>query len=382
MTNGRAAGYDLVIRRGKVLAGSGWREVDVGIAAGRIAGLRKGLRAEVEVDAAGLHVAPGFVDAHVHGANGSDDTEAMAAFLPSTGVTSFLPTLASAPPGETLAFVERLAGRTPRPGQAEILGGHLEGPWLSPDYAGAHVLECLRPPDVQEARRLLQAASGSLRRVTIAPELPGARAVIELLAEAGLQVSLGHSGCSFEQAMDAATWGASSVTHVYNAMTRFHHRAPGLVGAAMASDRLACELIADGVHVHRAAALALVRARAAQAGVALVSDGLPALGLPAGSHQWHGLLTISDGTVCRFPDGTLAGSASSLLQGVRNLVTWGVPLEQACRMAAASGAHLAGAQDRKGVIAEGYEADLVLLDGSLNVMETYCRGIPAWSARR
>ena len=351
----------------------------MGIAGGRIAAVGERLtEASTDIDAAGLYVLPGFVDVHVHGAGGSPDPATMARFLPSTGVTSFLPTLATSSPEDTLAFVEAVASLSAAPG-AEVLGSHLEGPFLSHGRRGAQPREHLRAPDGAEIERLLAAAKGSLRRMTVAPELPGARSAVERLIQNSVRVSLGHSSCSYEQALEAAGWGASSVTHTYNAMTPFHHRQPGLVGAALACDRLVAELIADGVHVHQAAALALIRARGPQ-GVAVVTDGLPALGLPPGVYDWLGRRIVSDGTVARLEDGTLAGSATPMLQVLRNLVDWGVPLEHAARMVSRGGAILAGAADCKGAITEGFDADLVLMDEKLRLVSTYCRGQLAFSS--
>jgi N-acetylglucosamine-6-phosphate deacetylase len=238
------------------------------------------------------------------------------------------------------------------------------------------VREHIRPPDVEEARHLISAGNGTLRRVTLAPELPAARTVIELLASSAVQVSLGHTQCSYEVAIHGIEWGANSVTHVYNAMAPFHHRAPGLVGAALADERLLVEVIADGVHVDSAAVLAVVLARGAEH-VCVVTDGLPPLGLARGAHEWQGRRIESDGGVCRLPDGTLAGSATSMLDAVRNLASWGVPLEDCARMAAGTGAGLAGVAKRKGQIAVGFDADLVLLDNGLQLVASYCRGEPA-----
>jgi N-acetylglucosamine-6-phosphate deacetylase len=298
----------------------------------------------------------------------------MARFLPSTGVTAFLPTLAASSPDETLGFVTTVARMKREPGAAEVLGSHLEGPYLSAKHGGAQPPEHPRAPNAAEVERLLDAAGGTLRRMTLAPELPGARETISLLMRAGVQMSLGHSACSYEQALEAVDWGASSVTHTYNAMAFFHHRAPALVGAALACTRLVAELIADGVHVHPAAALALIRARGAD-GVAVVSDGLPPLGLPAGEYDWAGRTVTSDGIVARLAGSALAGSATTLLQALRNLVSWGVPPADAARMLSQTGARLAGAGERKGAISEGFDADVVLLDRDLQLVATYCRGV-------
>jgi N-acetylglucosamine-6-phosphate deacetylase len=369
---------ELCLRGGTVLTPSGFITGDVGIAGGQIAAVGSLGRAASDVDASGLHVLPGFVDVHVHGAGGSCGPTDMARFLPGTGVTAFLPTLATSSPEDTLAFLEavsELRGNA----EAEVLGSHLEGPFLSADRCGAQRREHLRAPDPREVERWLEAARGTLRRVTLAPELPGARQVVERLVEAGVQVSLGHSACTYLQAEEAVNWGASSVTHTFNAMAPFHQREPGLAGAALTLPKLVSELIADGVHVHRGACLALIRACSA-ASVAVVSDGLPALGLAAGRYEWQGRTVISDGAVGRLEDGTLAGSATPMVQALRNLVGWGTELAEAAHMLSAAGAALAGAGSRKGSIAEGFDADLVLLDGELRLAATYCRGELAFSS--
>jgi len=413
----------LAIRGGMVLTPAGFQEgLALGIGGGRIAALGDVGAVGVEVDATGLYVLPGFVDVHVHGAGASSDPLAMARFLPRTGVTAFLPTLAASSAAETLEFAASVAHVPAEAGAAEVLGSHLEGPYLSPRHCGAQPAEHLRAPDRTEVERMLAAAAGTLRRMTIAPELAGAREVVSRLTEAGVQVSLGHSACSYETAMEAAGWGASSVTHAYNAMAPFRHRSPGLAGAALAGEKLVAELIADGVHVHPAAALALVRARGPN-GVAVVSDGLPPLGLPPGEYDWAGRPVVSDGvaawlapvsgtatvaaasvaalsgpakSVGQAPPGgrpvssilprderaqdngrRLAGSVTSLAQALRNLASWGVPLADAARMLALPGAQLAGAGNRKGAICEGFDADLVLLDHGLRLVATYCRGVLA-----
>ncbi|HLY63894.1 MAG TPA: amidohydrolase family protein, partial [Chloroflexota bacterium] len=268
------------VLRGIALTPSGFQRAEVRLEHGRIADV---------LDAAdapgGLYILPGLVDAHIHGAGGSQEPARMAQFLPTVGVTAFVPTVATSSREDTLAFVAAVAELKPETGAAEVLGSHLEGPFLSPHHCGAHTRKHLRLPDLAEARDLLAAARGTLRRMTLAPELRGAGELIELLAGAGVLVSLGHSACSYEQALRAAARGATSVTHAYNAMATFHHRAPGLVGAAFTDQRLRSELIADGVHVHSAAALALIRSRGSD-GVAIVSDGLPALGMQPGEYTW------------------------------------------------------------------------------------------------
>ncbi len=364
-----------------MLTAAGWRRTDVGIAGGRIAALGRDLAAHSEQDVRGARLLPGFIDVHVHGAGGFDvgaGTEAiraLAAVLPQMGVTSFLPTLAASSSEQTREFLDtvRQAATAPAVGQAEVLGAHLEGPFVNPAYCGALPAEHIRPPSVREIEDWLAGDASCLRRVTLAPELHGAEPAIRRLVREGVQVSLGHSEASFEQAQDAARWGASSVTHMFNAMRPFHHRQPGLAGAGLAGPTVTCELIADGRHVHPAAAMALIKARGPER-VAIVSDGLPAMGLPAGRYDWLGREVTSDGSCVRLMDGTLAGSATSLAGALTNLLSWGCSLHPAATMLSDSGARLAGVSPRKGTLAPGADADILVLDDDLQLVATYCRG--------
>jgi N-acetylglucosamine-6-phosphate deacetylase len=375
-----AQDQSLTLRGGTLLTPSGLRPGwDVAIAGSSIASVGQQLAAApTDLDVSGLYVLPGFVDVHVHGAAGTTEPAEMARFLPSTGVTSFLPTLAASSPDDTLAFVAQIARLENQDRAAEVLGTHLEGPFLSAERCGAQPRQHLRQPDTNEIERLIAVAAGTLRRMTLASELPRARDVIRRLIAAGVQVSLGHSSCTHQQALQAARWGATSVTHTYNAMAPFHHREPGLIGAALTAAGLLAELIADGIHVHPAAALTLIRARGPEA-VAIVTDGLTALGLPPGPYAWSGRPITSDGAVARLEDGALAGSATTMNQAFRNLLGWGVPLEQAATMLSRTPAILAGAPTRKGLIAPAFDADLIILDSDLRLAATYCRGQLAWT---
>ena len=312
------------------------------------------------LDVSGCVVAPGFVDLHVHAAGGypaqgpAADLPALAAALVRSGVTSFLATAFTGPLDEVRALVT-----SPLP--ATCAGIHLEGPWLSPAAAGAQPPTHLRPIDLPEALALVDA--GPVRVVTVAPELPGALDLVEALVGRGVRVSLGHSTSSYDEALAAVTAGATGITHCFNAMSQLGGREPGLVGAALSAPGLVVEVIADGVHVHPASVRALHAARGA-AGVALVSDCVDGC---AGSEALR-----RDGDVLRLPDGTLAGSALSLADAVRHVVSWGIPLEDALAMASTTPAAALGLDV---ALRPGARADVVVLDGDLRVRHVLVGGV-------
>lgn len=336
------------------------------------------------IDGHGAWLVPGFIDIHIHGGAGNSvenksDVDALAAYLPSTGVTAFVPTLSTSSPESTLAFLRDAAAATQERHErsAEILGSHLEGPFLSTERKGAHLATLLRRPAREEAEEWIRAARGTLARVTLASEEPNAADVIALLNASGVQVSLGHSNATYEEAIEAVGLGVTSITHTYNAMSPLNHRAPGVVGMALMSDSVTAELVADGAHVHPAAAMLLLRVKGA-ARVAVVTDGTRLMGLPAGAYEARGRRLQSDGVAVRDGEGRLAGSATTLAGALRNLLTWGVNIEQTCQLLSSAPARVLGVDSRKGHLAPGFDADMVVLDDAMTPQATYCRGIAAW----
>jgi len=261
-----------------------------------------------------------------------------------------------------------------------MLGAHLEGPFVSPERRGALPEGWLRPPGAGLLRRLLEAAGGRLRLITLAPELPGAAAVLEQAVRAGCVVAVGHSDATYEEARDAFARGARHLTHAFNAMRPFHHREPGPLGAALDTEGVTVELIADGVHVHRAAARMVVRTKGVD-GVALVTDGVPPAGLSEGTFRIGGQgARLAEGRIA-LPDGTIAGSAATMDRVIRYAVEEGIATPaQAVRMASTVPAGVVGLGGRKGRIARGYDADLVALDSDLNVAMTWVAGRVAHGA--
>lgn len=342
------------------------------------------------LDLAGLTVFPGFIDLHIHGAGGHDAhagaIDAIATYVPRVGVTAFLPTLAAGPPQRTARALRAIAAAQRRqedrgaPPSAHVLGAHLEGPFLQPARAGAIPVEYFLPAEMDSAERLMAIAPGVVRLMTIAPDIPGALELIAVLAKRGIIASLGHSAVDYELAMRAVAAGASHVTHLFNAMNGLHHRAPGLIGAALNDPRLTLELIADGIHIHPAVLALAIRAKGVQ-GVALVSDAVGPAGLPAGSYDWLGSEVVSDGRAVRLPDGTLAGSLGTLDVAVRTVTREvGCTLVEAAQMAASVPARILGLA-HKGVIAPGYDADLTALDAAGVVRLTIIGGRIAYDNR-
>lgn len=324
------------------------------------------------VDLGDALVVPGFLDLQVNGVGDVDFAHANApawqqarAALLRRGTTAFCPTLVTAPLdayGRRLAQIA--ATRASGTVGAAILGVHLEGPFLG-RAPGAHPVELLGPADPAWLSDLLDAHPGLVAIVTLAPEADPECAATRLLAERGIVVALGHSTVSYDDARAAADAGASVVTHLFNAMGPFHHREPGLTGAALTDARLTPTVIADLVHVHPAALQIVV---AAKRSVALVTD---AVAVRSGT---VGAVSISEDGAARLPDGTLAGSTLMLDQAVRNVVALGLPVARAVEMAATVPAEILGLTDR-GRLTPGGRADLVALDPtSLEVRAVWLAG--------
>lgn len=274
-------------------------------------------------------MAQGLVDIHFHGQGGFDvmsedpeDLHGLSERLRPQGVAGFLATLVSSPLDETVAAIENLKKVQGSERGAKILGVHLEGPFLHPDRKGAHNPKHLRPPDPKEVREWIAAGEGIVKLVTLAPELPGATAVIKLLHRHGVRVSMGHTSATFEQARDAKKLGVRSVTHLFNAMNPLHHRMPGLPGFALTDDDLYTEVIADGVHVSDEMVRLILRSRPKKK-VILISDGLYLTGCAKKGEvlKLGGLeVQVAPDNSLRLKDGTLAGSNATLRQIVDRVI--------------------------------------------------------------
>ena len=330
---------------------------------------------------------PGFIDLHVHGAGGHDlmegTAEAVAAIgrtLAAHGTTSYFPTTLTAPMPRTLAalkclgdLVRRMEG-PPSELVAQPLGIHMEGPFLNALRKGVHPAQHMLAPRNELFEDFYRAAGGTLRILTLAPELDGAEAMMSRVLERGVLVGMGHTDANFEQAERAVELGVRHVVHMFNAMRPFAHRDPGVIAATLLDDRVSAELIADGVHVSEPAIQLLLRAKG-PGGVLLVTDGLAAVGMPEGTYRLGECEITVRGPEARSRDGVLAGSVLTLDGAVRNMVRFtGLPLREVVKMATLNQARVLGLA-RKGRIAAGADADLVLLTGSLEVAAVCARGV-------
>lgn len=364
--------------RGRLVLGSGLVPGTLIVEGGKIDAVLPGLQAsdlpEPVVDA--MYVAPGLVDLQVNGGFGAavgTDPEAfrlLARRLPETGVTAFLPTVVTAPRELYPQVFDAFAASCDAPG-ARMLGLHLEGPFVSPQRPGAHRRDLMRGPDPRLLDGLLE--PGLARLMTIAPELPGALDTIRRLRERNVVVALGHTDATYEDFVAGIDAGATLATHLFNAMSPFHHRAPHAAGAALIDCRITAGLIPDGIHVHPAALELVLRARGVDR-IALVTDMMAAATMPPGDYQLGGRIVRVDGASARLEDGTLAGSILTLDQGIRNMVAWTrATIGDAIRMASEAPARILD-MNRIGRLAAGLDADLVLLDEHLHVEQTFVGG--------
>jgi N-acetylglucosamine-6-phosphate deacetylase len=330
----------------------------------------------VGVQPAGLGglAAPGLIDVQVNGFAGidfttasPDDYDAVAAAMAASGVTSFQPTLISLPETAYLAALERLAaGATD---QARVLGMHLEGPFLSPVRRGAHDQANMVDPDPALATRLIDA--GPVTHMTIAPELPGALDLIELLIARNVTVAVGHSDADAATAHAAFDRGARSVTHLFNAQRPWAHRDPGIAGAALTRRDVFLTAIVDGIHL--AAETVRLAATAAGSRFVLMTDAIAAAGQPEGTYELGDrTVHVADG-VCRLDDGTLAGSVLTMDQAVRNLLELGFGVPQAVAAATTAPAELVR-RPELGTLRPGTPADVCILDDAFQVVRTIVAG--------
>ena len=323
---------------------------------------------------------PGLIDVHVHGGDGADFMDAhdeadarVLAFHARNGTTALAATTLSSTRADLHNAIETIARVVgDRPDGAEIVAVHLEGPFINVERAGAQNRQSIRPADIHEVAALIAQAPRLRWMITLAPEVEGARGLIEHFRDRVL-FSIGHTTADHATAVAALEWGASHFTHLYNAMTPLHHRDPGVVGAALTSVDATAELIADGIHVHPAALR--IAAVAMPHRIALITDAIRACGLADGTYSLYDYeVTVADGAA-RLADGTLAGSVLTMGGAVKNMIELvGLPVDIVLPLATEVPARIAGVADRKGKIERRYDADLVVLTEKFEVERVWVRG--------
>jgi len=377
----------IVVRAGSITSAAGiggprW----IVIRGGVIEAIDEGLTdvdAQV-IEADELVVGAGLIDIHTHGINGAQAIDGdrssiarMAEAYARHGVTGFLATIGGSTrttEAGIVAVTEYLSSPPDDRSGARCLGIHLEGPFINPRRPGAFVPASILAPNVELLRRYARLAAGSIRRMTLAPEMPGMDVLLEVARQLGIVCSAGHSEASAAEMQMAIAAGVNSVTHTFNAMPQLHHRGPGLVGTALTDQNVVAELVPDGVHVDPLVMRLLACARG-WAGVALVTDSIAAAGLPDGAYTFEEQRITVQGGEARLTDGTLAGSTLTLDEGVRRFSqAAGMPWHEAHASASLVPARVLGLAHEVGEVAIGNVADLVAFDSQRRVVWTMVGG--------
>lgn len=348
---------------------------------GKIGGIVDTVPAGAElIDAAGGYVAPGLVDIHIHGYLGEDTCDAkpegikkMAYGVAQNGVTSFLPTTMTVAKDEIIAAlnaVRSLKEESKTWDGAEIIGVHAEGPFINPSKKGAQAEENILTPD---ADFIIENAD-IITSVTLAPEMDeGHKCIKKLAAESNVLVSMGHTDAKFEEAIVAALDGVNHATHLFNAMSALAHRNPGVVGAALASDNVSVEVIADTFHINPG--LYSIVARIKGRKMVLITDCTRAGGMPDGEYTLGGQPIFLKGIECRLADGTIAGSVLKLNNAVKNVIEHTpLPVNEVFNMASLNPATAIHCADRIGSLEEGKDADIIITDENINIIRTIKKG--------
>jgi N-acetylglucosamine-6-phosphate deacetylase len=337
-------------------------------------------RAEV-IDASQYIVTPGFIDSHIHGCGGADIMEgsydslnAVSRIVARHGTTSFLPTTVSSPQEVLGAAVEKIGSLLGRTFDgAQPLGIHLEGPFISTAMRGTHSASNIVAPDAELLKRWSLLSKNTIRLITIAPELAGIDSVIGAAGEAGITIAMGHSNASFEEAHGAASLGVCYAVHTFNAMRRFNHRDPGIVGSVLSDDRIFAEIIADGIHVSPSVVRVFARAKG-KSRVILITDAISAADMPDGRYALGAAaIEVVDG-VCRDSEGRLAGSTLSQEVALKNFIEWSSWCFEDALQGLTSNPAQALKLEKKGVLAPGADADVAILDEQCRVLKTFVEG--------
>lgn len=328
------------------------------------------------------YIVPGYIDIHVHGGGGSDVMDGnyeainqIAIAHSHFGTTSFLPTTMTMSKDKIIRSLRSICKAVKKGTEgAEILGIHMEGPYINPEKKGAQKEDDIKKISIEGFLEFNQASGNLIRLVTIAPEMPGAIGLIKYLYKQGIIASVGHTNATYVQTQAGIQAGLSHVTHTFNAMRELHHREPGVVGAALTSPELTVEVIADGIHIHPVVLKILTKIKKGEE-IVLITDAMRAAGLKEGTYDLGGQEVIVAKGQARLKDGTLASSVLTMDKAVKNMVNKvGIQLPKAIQMASFNPARSIGIDDKKGSLEPGKDADIVILNKNLETELTIVAG--------
>lgn len=357
---------------------------DLFIRDGKVEKIGQALQVEADIFLDGTAkswiVMPGFIDMHIHGSAGFDMMDAtedalrgMSRSLVKEGTTSYLPTTITQRVDAIEAALENVNGFVNNADEAEVLGIHVEGPYISTKWAGAQPIEHITEPSIEQFLKWQKLSGNRIKQVTVAPEIVGGFEFVQAMSEEGIISSIGHSDASSDEVEKAVRLGAKQATHLYNQMRPFHHRDTGVVGSVLLEDHMKVEIIVDYIHSHMKAVNLAYRLKGAE-GIILITDAMRAKGLEYGEYDLGGQTVYVTEKGAHLSSGALAGSILTMDQAVRNMKqTTGCTLQELVSMSSTNAAKQLKLS-HKGYIDEGFDADLVILDLELNVQKTICRG--------
>lgn len=330
------------------------------------------------IDACGSYVSPGFIDTHIHGIGGfgTEDLSKesllnMSKILPKYGVTSFIPTIYSSPEPKMIEAIESIVGAMGKEKGSHILGMHLEGPFISRERLGVQSEESVVPVDIELMKRLIKASKGHIINMTVAPELKDMRKLALFCLGQKIILQAGHTNATYEQMLEGMQACILHTTHIFNAMSRMHHRDPGAVGAVLIHPEMSCEIIADGVHINKDLIRLLFKSKPLDR-LVLITDSIKPNKQKSTKYSANGDELFLDKAFYRSKD-VLAGSALTMIEGVKNLVSFGISLEKAIKTATANPASILKIHN-KGLIVPEYDADLVIFNQNFEIMSTIISG--------